>query len=86
MLDVLEFAFRSFWHFAGCFLLFCVAASVVVVVVKVPVVIVVRLCRLFAIRKHGWPPAHCDADGDFDHQNPACLYPNPPPRPPRAHF
>lgn len=21
--------------------------------------------RRLNIRKHGWPPAHCDADGDF---------------------
>lgn len=23
-----------------------------------------RLMRCLSIRKHGWPPAHCDADGD----------------------
>lgn len=24
-----------------------------------------RLMRHLNIRKHGWPPEHCDADGDF---------------------
>jgi len=24
-----------------------------------------RIIRHLNIRKHGWPPAHCDADGDF---------------------
>jgi len=24
-----------------------------------------RTMRAFNIRKHGWPPAHCDADGDL---------------------
>jgi len=24
-----------------------------------------RLMRVINIRKHGWPPPHCDADGDF---------------------
>ena len=24
-----------------------------------------RPLRHASIRKHGWPPAHCDADGDF---------------------
>lgn len=24
-----------------------------------------RIIRGMNIRKHGWPPAHCDADGDF---------------------
>lgn len=23
-----------------------------------------RTMRMVNIRKHGWPPAHCDADGD----------------------
>jgi len=32
--------------------------------------IILRYCinrplRAMNIRKHGWPPAHCDADGDF---------------------
>lgn len=25
-----------------------------------------RPLRHMNIRKHGWPPAHCDADGDFN--------------------
>ena len=24
-----------------------------------------RTIRGFNIRRHGWPPPHCDADGDF---------------------
>lgn len=24
-----------------------------------------RVLRSMTIRKNGWPPAHCDADGDF---------------------
>jgi hypothetical protein len=24
-----------------------------------------RFIRHLNIRKHGWPPSHCDADGDF---------------------
>ena len=24
-----------------------------------------RMIRHMNIRKHGWPPPHCDADGDF---------------------
>ena len=27
--------------------------------------IVNRIIRHFNLRKNGWPPAHCDADGDF---------------------
>ena len=25
-----------------------------------------RTIRHLNIRKHGWPPEHCDADGDFE--------------------
>jgi len=28
-----------------------------------------RLFRHLNIRKHGWPPDHCDADGDFKPDN-----------------
>ena len=25
-----------------------------------------RILRHWTIRKHGYPPSHCDADGDFE--------------------
>jgi len=25
------------------------------------------IIRGYNIRKHGWPPEHCDADGDFNY-------------------
>jgi len=28
-----------------------------------------RPLRHANIRKHGWPPAHCDADGDFKEES-----------------
>jgi len=28
-----------------------------------------RILRHWNIRKHGYPPAHCDADGDFKTEN-----------------
>lgn len=43
------------------FLTFCVAWMVTHTVF----VIWNRLMRHLNIRKHGWPPGHCDADGDF---------------------
>ena len=27
--------------------------------------VIKHIIRHFNIRKHGWPPEHCDADGDF---------------------
>jgi len=33
--------------------------------VKLLTVVINRPLRHLNIRKHGYPPAHCDADGDF---------------------
>ena len=33
--------------------------------VRVSIVLPNRLMRHWNIRKHGYPPPHCDADGDF---------------------
>ncbi|BCP56243.1 hypothetical protein K32_48600 [Kaistia sp. 32K] len=40
------------------FFLACVASSCVVSIARLPF-------RAMNIRKHGWPPAHLDADGDY---------------------
>lgn len=44
------------------FFLAIIAGSVVVQVLGV---LPNRIMRHWNIRKHGYPPAHCDADGDF---------------------
>lgn len=44
------------------FLLAIIAAeSIIRIVINLPN----RILRHWNIRKHGYPPAHCDADGDF---------------------
>lgn len=35
------------------------------VIIRVAVNLPNRILRHWNIRKHGYPPAHCDADGDF---------------------
>ena len=41
-------------------------ALIIAVVMKFTFAMVInRPLRHMNIRKHGWPPAHCDADGDF---------------------
>ena len=58
-MDVLQFMSDSPWL---TFFLAVIAAEVVIsVVVNLPN----RILRHWNIRKHGYPPAHCDADGDF---------------------
>lgn len=44
------------------FLLACIAANVLW---GIFVVMPSRIMRHWNIRKHGYPPVHCDADGDF---------------------
>lgn len=59
---ILEIAFSGFWPFAGMMILLNgVAYFFVNMVVKMWV----RFTRMLMVRKHGWPPAHLDADGDW---------------------
>jgi len=46
-------------------LTFFLAVIVGEVIVRVGVQLPNRILRHWNIRKHGYPPAHCDADGDF---------------------
>ncbi len=58
-MDVLQFMSDSPWL---TFFLAVIAGEVIVrVVVNLPN----RILRHWNIRKHGYPPTHCDADGDF---------------------
>lgn len=47
------------------YLTFFLAIIVGKVIVRVLVHLPNRILRHRNIRKHGYPPAHCDADGDF---------------------
>lgn len=58
-MDVFQFMSDSPWL---TFFLAMIAGEVIVrVVVNLPN----RILRHWNIRKHGYPPEHCDADGDF---------------------
>lgn len=54
----LEFTFRSFWTFFGVLILCSMILNFVFKSWN-------RFWRHLNIRKHGYPPSHCDADGDF---------------------
>ena len=58
MHEILEITFKSFWHFVGMALLLSGGCNLIFRCWN-------RLMRMLNIRKHGWPPPHCDADGDF---------------------
>jgi len=55
---LMDIAFRGFWHFIG-----------VTILLGIPLNFIINLVRVLAkshnIRKHGYPPAHCDAEGDY---------------------
>ena len=58
MLEILKFMFQSFWHFVGCALLLNGCSNLIFLIWN-------RFWRHLSIRKNGYPPPHCDADGDF---------------------
>lgn len=58
ILDFLKFMFQGFWHFVGCALILCGTGNFILIMWN-------RFWRHWSIRKHGYPPSHCDADGDF---------------------
>lgn len=57
-MELLHFAFETFWHFLGCLILLTGVLNFIFRMWN-------RFWRHFNIRKHGYPPVHCDADGDF---------------------
>jgi hypothetical protein len=62
MRELLEFMFTGFWKFFGCLILLAMCLNFVFRVWN-------RFWRHWSIRKHGYPPAHCDADGDFEKED-----------------
>ena len=58
MIDFLTFMFSGFWYFVGCMMLLGMVARTICFVWG-------RFWRHLSIMKHGYPPPHCDADGEF---------------------
>jgi len=59
---ILEIAFSGFWSFVGIVLLLnIVFATLTNGIIR----IWSRFMRMLMVRKHGWPPEHLDADGDW---------------------
>lgn len=57
METILEITFKSFWHFVGMAILLTGLGNFLLIIWN-------RFWRHWNIRKHGYPPIHCDADGD----------------------
>ena len=52
----------GFWKFIGYLLM---TGLILIVPSQLIVISINRPLRHWNIRKHGYPPIHCDADGDF---------------------
>mgnify|MGYP003612988700 CR=1 FL=1 len=61
MIEFLKFTFQGFWYFLGVTILLGMVLNFILSMYN-------RTFRHFNIRKHSYPPAHCDADGDFKQQ------------------
>ena len=57
-MELIKFIFSSFWVFIG-------SLTLILIPFKVFYGIIHKLIRARTIRKVGYPPAHCDGDGDF---------------------
>lgn len=59
---LIEITFDNFWSFLGMMILINGTISIIIAgLVKSWS----RFMRMLMIRKHGWPPNHLDADGDW---------------------
>lgn len=58
MIEILKFMTSGFWIFLGC-----------VIIIGIPLnfiyKIYARTLRHYSLIKNGYPPQHCDADGDL---------------------
>lgn len=58
MEKLLDFMFTGFWPFIG-------GLTIIYLVLKLVLILTQRLFRVINLLKNGYPPPHCDADGDF---------------------
>jgi len=62
MLEILKFSVSGFWIFIGCY---SIISLFLYFVINGILRLVSRTYRFFIIMKYGYPPEHCDADGDL---------------------
>lgn len=65
---LIEIAFSDFWPFIGVLILL---NTIFYFIVNGIIKIWSRFTRMMMVRKHGWPPSHLDADGDWKPEPPS---------------
>lgn len=63
---IIESVSGGFWKFVGYWLFVGLLVGVPAQLLSFAIN---RPLRHWTIRKHGYPPSHCDADGDFKEEN-----------------
>jgi len=56
MIEILNFVFSGFWTFVGMMMLLTCTGNLILYLFR-------SFLRHRTIRKNGYPPSHCDADG-----------------------
>jgi hypothetical protein len=64
MKDLLEIALSGFWPFVGATTLAILVCDTIARLTRTVFLCWNRWLRSRNIKHHGWPPPHCDADGD----------------------
>ena len=62
LFDFLDFVFRSFWTFIGFAIILGIVVQFLYSLIYNPIQ---RTLRHRVMMKHGYPPKHCDADGNY---------------------
>lgn len=57
-MELIEFIFSGFWVFVGSLLIIFVPFAFTNAIID-------SILKHRTIRKHGYPPEHCDANGEF---------------------
>ncbi len=69
MLEILKLVSDNFGAFFIVGIGLYLGAILIEVFINITFKIFNRFMRMLMVRKHGWPPSHLDADGDFKIEN-----------------
>lgn len=61
-MELIKFIFQSFWHFLGTLI---IISGVLTATINLTLGIINSILRFLNVRKLGYPPPHCDANGEI---------------------
>jgi hypothetical protein len=69
MLEILKYATSGFWVFMGVSSILLLVALIIEELLQGFIIVTNRFVRHLNIRSKGWPPEHCNSDGDIIKKN-----------------